>query len=76
MYDCSRRSPNSRTNSSRSVGVRACQYRPRLRCEISAKSKMSLATLRIVARRSAVRVSFLSSGSARAFKTSSTDWRS
>src|SRR3989454_2333181 len=60
MYVRSRRSANNATNSARSLGVRPCQWRPRLRCEISVKSKISSAIPRSVARRSAAFASFLS----------------
>src|SRR3972149_4695971 len=76
MYAFSRRSPKSATNCSRSPGVRACQWRPRIRCEISVKSKIWLTTARILLRRSAVLASFLSSGSVPIFRTRSIDPRS
>src|SRR6266566_1666497 len=76
MYAFSRRSPKSATNFSRSAGVRACQCRPRHRCEISVKSKIWLTTSRILFLRSAVFASFLSSESVTIFKTRSIDPRS
>src|SRR6267143_2698046 len=50
MYERSRRSPNSLTNSSRSASVRAAQCRPSERLAVSPKSKMSSAILRTATR--------------------------
>src|SRR2546428_7685519 len=50
MYERSRRSPNSLTNSSRSACVRAAQCRPSERLAVSPKSKMSSAILRTATR--------------------------
>src|SRR5688500_8071014 len=71
MYERSSRSVKSCTNSSRSAGVRACQWRPSERRAVSAKSKISLAAWRTAARRSLARASFFSSGSSSSFRTRS-----
>src|SRR5262245_12377351 len=52
MYDRSSRSVKSRTNSARSSGVRACQWRPSERRAVSPKSKISSAMRRTAVRRS------------------------
>src|SRR2546430_5192720 len=75
MYEYSRRSPYRAMNSSRSAVVRARQCGPRLRAEISVKSKSSPATCRIIRRRSAVRASFFSSESETTFRTVSMESR-
>src|SRR5260370_37212402 len=70
MYERSRRSPNSLTNSSRSACVRAAQCRPSERLAVSPKSKMSSAILR-----TATRLSFglsFSAGSSISLSTRST----
>src|SRR3989440_1581793 len=70
MYERSRRSPKSFTNSSRSAGVRAAQCRPSERLAVSPKSKMSSAILR-----TATRLSFglsFSVGSSSSLSTRST----
>src|SRR5882672_735911 len=70
MYERSRRSPNSFTNSSRSACVRAAQCRPSERLAVSPKSKMSSAILR-----TATRLSLglsLSAGSSTSLSTRST----
>src|SRR5438552_5470861 len=70
MYERSRRSPNSLTNSSRSASVRAAQCRPSERLAVSPKSKMSSAILR-----TATRLSFglsFSEGSSISLSTPST----
>src|SRR6267143_2023370 len=70
MYECSRRSPNSLTNSSRSASVRAAQCRPSERLAVSPKSKMSSAIFR-----TATRLSFglsFSAGSSISLSTRST----
>src|SRR5882672_2819673 len=66
MYERSRRSPNSLTNSSRSACVRAAQCRPSERLAVSPKSKMSSAIWR-----TATRLSF-SVGSSMSLSTRST----
>src|SRR5712664_1073944 len=66
MYERSRRSPNSLTNSSRSACVRAAQCRPSERLAVSPKSKMSSAIWR-----TATRLSF-SVGSSISLSTRST----
>src|SRR3989441_3542473 len=71
MYDRSRRSAKSWTNSSRSAAVRWAQWRASERLAVSPKSKMSFATLRIAARRSFALVAFFSSGSSRTLMTRS-----
>src|SRR5262245_1165511 len=55
MYEPSNRSVNSRTNSARSSGVRAVQWRVSVRRAISSKSKRSEAIRRISARRISAR---------------------
>src|SRR2546421_12975889 len=70
MYDRSRRSPKSFTNSSRSAGVRAAQCRPSERLAVSPKSKMSSAILRTATRLS-LGLSF-SAGSSISLSTRST----
>src|SRR5215470_6403490 len=70
MYERSRRSPKSFTNSSRSAWVRSAQCRPSERLAVSPKSKMSSAT-----RRTAVRLSLglsFSAGSSISLSTRST----
>src|SRR3990167_6858953 len=71
MYERSRRSAKSWTNSARSAGVRGAQWRGRERGAGSEESKMSLAICRTAARRSRARGSFFSSGSSRTFRTRS-----
>src|SRR4030095_3727701 len=51
MYVCSSRSAKSCTNSSRSVGVRCCQWGPSARRAVSCTSKASAASLRTARRR-------------------------
>src|SRR3989442_14851574 len=75
-YERSSRSLKSCTNSSRSAGVRAAQWRPSERLAVSLKSKMSLAILRTATRRSLALFSFLSSGSSSTLSTRSTCSRS
>src|SRR5919204_2114346 len=70
MYDRSRRSPKSFTNSSRSAAVRAAQCRPSERLAVSPKSKMSSAIWRTATRLS-LGLSF-SVGSSRSLSTRST----
>src|SRR6266436_2726949 len=70
MYERSRRSPNSLTNSLRSACVRAAQCRPSERLAVSPKSKMSSAIWR-----TATRLSFglsFSAGSSISLSTRST----
>src|SRR3989441_5795981 len=71
MYDRSRRSAKSWTNSSRSAPVRWAQWLASERIAVSPKSKMSFATLRIAARRSLALFAFFSSGSSRTLMTRS-----
>src|SRR4029453_15684478 len=71
MYVCSSRSAKSCTNSSRSVGVRCCQWGPSARRAVSCTSKASAASLRTAARRGGRRSSVLSAGSSSTFCTAS-----
>src|SRR5437016_6151478 len=72
MYDRSRRSPNSLTNSSRWPSVSVCQWRASERRAVSAQSKMSLAITRTCRRRSRAVAPPFRAGSSSVLTTRST----
>src|SRR3984893_13323939 len=76
MYERSRRSAKSPTNSVRCASERGCQWRAIERLAISPKSKISLAIFRTATRRSATLSAPLKLGSSRVLSTRSTAPRS
>src|SRR3984893_5510330 len=75
MYERSRRSAKSPTNSVRCASERGCQWRAIERLAISPKSKISLAIFRTATRRSATLSAPLKLGSSRVLSTRSTEPR-